>query len=435
MSFDRSPSHLPVFSADTLRLDTVFSTIPSASFRLMVHNRHRQRLQVDVDASLLLQHGFSVLADGKDLSAVPLARLTVEGKDSLILFISLTAPLQHADTPVPLEVPLRFVCNGTSLEVPVTADVQDVRLVEEAYLASACWSGVKPYLLTSSLTVEDLVVEEGVTVYLHQGVDLRVTHSLRMEGTPEHPVRVCGDRPNRAYRRYPGQWGSLLLDGDGTSYELAYTEIRNGTNGVLVDVPQGNSQPSLKLSSCRILNMSDAGILNRSARLDADNVLIANCGYYTLACTGGSCCLRHCTLANNYSRYMIRHGFPAVWLQSAGPASATVRYGFYNTLIYGTLSEEIGWDDALGLQEILFDHCLVRTVRDIREDARFVHAVKTGTSPFVRASDEDFTLSAQSAARDMAAAETALALPLDLAGHDRLSDGAPDAGAYEYQGL
>lgn len=432
--YDRSASHLPSFSADTLRMDTVFSTIPSASFRLAVYNHHRRRLEVDADASLLLQHGFSVLADGVDLADKPVARLTVEGKDSVVFFVSLTAPLQHADTPVALEVPLRFVCNGEEMSVPVAVDVQDVHVVQDKYLASARWSGVKPYLLKSSLTVEDLILEEGVTVCLHQAADLRVTHSLSIEGTKEHPVRLCGDRPERAYRRYPGQWGSLVLDGDGTTYRMTFAEIRNGTNGVLVDLPHGTGRPSVTLSSCRILNMSDAGILNRSGDLAADNVLIANCGYYTLACTGGSCRLQHSTLANNYSRYMIRHGQPAVWLQSSGLPEEENRYSFFNTLVYGTLSEEIGLDASLGDTEVLFDHCLVRTLRDVRQDVRFNEVKTAAVSPFMRPSDEDFSLSANSPARDMASMTVAAALPADLAGNDRLADGAPDAGALEYQG-
>ncbi|MBQ5997476.1 MAG: hypothetical protein IJL64_06385 [Bacteroidales bacterium] len=438
LDYDRDPASQLQFPSDTVCLDTVFSTLPSATYRLMLFNPHHRRLETDLYAGALLDAGYSVIADGMAVTSDEPLALTVEARDSLVLFVSLTAARQNEDRPVPLHAAAVFVTNGQPRDIVFTAFVQDVHLVCESRLVTAEWCGAKPYLLSGTLTVDDLDIGPGVSVYLTRGADLRVLHSLRSMGTPEEPVRISGNRLEKDYRSYPGQWGSLSLAGSGNDYILEHTEIRNGTNGLQVTAPEmpGGTTAAVKLVSCRILNMSYAGILNTSARLEADNTLVANCGFATLACTGGSCVLRHCTLAGNYSRYMVRHGKPVVSLRpgQAAPPAPEPRYAFYNTLIYGTWSEELDLGgDLLSAGDVLFDHCFIRTQLPV-SDGRFRATLVSAASPFAAAAAENFAPDSLSVCLDAGDPAVAAVLPYDLAGYNRLADNAPDIGAYEYQG-
>lgn len=436
--YDRDAGSQLQFPVDTVCLDTVFSTVPSATYRLALFNPHHRRLETELYAGALLSAGYAVIADGVEVTSDGPQALTVEARDSLVLFVSLTAGEQHDDRPVPLHAAALFVTNGELRHVVFTAYVQDVNLVPGGRLGAAEWRGAKPYLLSASLTVDDLDIGPGVSVYLPREADLRVLHSLRIAGTVEDPVRISGCRPEKAYRRYPGQWGSLSLSGSGTDYVLEHVEIRNGTNGILVTPPEESTgePPAVQLVSCRILNMSYAGIMNTSARLEADNTLVANCGFATLACTGGSCRLRHCTLAGNYSRYMVRHGRPVVSLrpEQTAPLTPDPRYAFYNTLIYGTWTEELDFGGSpLAADDVLFDHCLIRTMLPV-SDSRFRASLVSAVNPFAGTAEENFAPDSLSVCLDAGDPAFAAALPYDLAGYSRMEDGTPDIGAYEYQG-
>lgn len=431
-SFSHQKADILTFSSDTVRLDTVFSAQTSSTYRLTVYNTHDERLKVEVSSPDLCQQGFNLLVDGTSLLSDAVLDLTLEPKDSVMVFISLNSAEQVEDLPVLLSGELCFTTHQTEWQrVRVEAYTQDVYLLHGASLDTAHWKGVKPYLIYNDLTINDLTIDSGVVVYLHQGANLRVRKSLTTLGTFRNPVLIRGDRMEKDYRSYPGQWGSLILEATSSHHQLSHTEIRNGTNGIWIPAGNETSGPTVSFSDCKILNMSHAGLYSQSAHIRMENSVVANGGTYTVALWGGSAVLVHCTLANNYSPYMMRHSYPLLYLEGpVSDATSDTLFAFYNTLVYGTLSNELFIGETLA-QKYWFDHCLLRTTRSMKQDARFSETVLNPSFSFKDSEAEDFSLDTLSVAKNKGNLSVGATLPLDLDQHSRLSDTAPDIGAYE----
>ena len=71
------------------------------------------------------------------------------------------------------------------------------------------------------LTVADgatLLIEEGASVYFHDGASLCVAGRLVAQGTPDAQIKLCGDRLGNVvtsipFDIIPGQWGGVSVEG------------------------------------------------------------------------------------------------------------------------------------------------------------------------------------------------------------------------------
>ena len=100
------PSLRLTFSADTVRLDTVFTEQGSATYILKVHNKNANAIKVD---RVILASGeaFRVNIDGEaDLSR--LKALTIYGGDSALVFVRIRPEALHENNPILIEDKLSF---------------------------------------------------------------------------------------------------------------------------------------------------------------------------------------------------------------------------------------------------------------------------------------------------------------------------------------
>jgi hypothetical protein len=420
------------FSADTLRFDTVFTTVGSITHRLIVYNPNQQSVKIHVSKEG--NHSpFRYNVDG-----IPLMNecdVEIAGRDSMYVFAEVTVNPQNSDLPIRILDSVRFETDGYLQQVYLEAYGQDAVILKNAAIGNEIWQSVKPYLIEGTLTVDTLQtlnIKEGTRIFLAPGADIRIKGTLIAEGSVEHPILFSGIRMEKTYRKLPGQWGSILLTTASRDNLLRHVEIRNGTNGLLIGRPGTHPLPSVALDAVSIHDMSYSGLMCFSSDLYASNCLIYNCNYYTVAVfCGGNGMFAHCTFANNYSSYIKRKGIPVFSAHrdyQNQTSDVPLSIGCFNTIIEGNMYEELSLGNGISYR---FDHCLLRTGADTSLPG-FEMVISRLDPMFIAPEEDDFRLNATSPARDAGSRNQAENLPLDMLGNGRLKDHAPDLGAFEW---
>jgi hypothetical protein len=420
------------FSADTIRFDTVFTTLRSSTKRLMVYNPNSQSVRTHISFSGK-SSPFRINVDGRPVDET--CEVEIAGRDSMYIFVEVTVNPQNRDLPVLVRDSLIFETNANQQRVRLEAYGQDVFILRNDTIQSSTWQGAKPYLIYGQLVVDtlhSLRITQGVTVYLSKGADICVKGTLIAEGSVEHPVVFSGSRLDAAYHELPGQWGSILFATASKDNVLRHVQIRNGTNGLLVGNLSGNDVPHITLDAVVISNMSYSGLMTFAADLEASNCRISNCVYYTVGLfLGGTSRFTHCTLANNYASNIRRRSIPVLTVHrsySGHEQAIPPRVTFRNSIIYGNLSEELAFDDA----DCSFHYCLLRTL--MKPVAPQFNHVYTNINPlFVAPESDNFRIAETSPARDTGSMAFAEEVPKDMAGNSRIADEKPDLGAFEWK--
>ena len=145
------PSARLEFSCDTLVMDTLFAGVPSRTSRLMVYNRNDRALNisaVSLGGGERSQFRFNV--DGH----IPpednrLTDIVIKAKDSLYVFVELTAETEEKVSSLLVEDSLMFLCNGTESRVQLVACAKNARLLRNCSLESdMTFDSVRPYRLS-----------------------------------------------------------------------------------------------------------------------------------------------------------------------------------------------------------------------------------------------------------------------------------------------
>ncbi len=421
------------FSVDTLQFDTVFTTLGSSTMRLKVYNPNKQAIRTDITLEGSEKSPFRLNIDG--ISGQSARGVKIAAEDSLYIFVEVTIDPQNSDLPVSVADSILFETNTNRQHVRLEAYGQDVFILRDETIQSQVWQGPKPYLIYGMLvvdTLETLQIGPGVHVYLHKSADIHIKGTLIAKGETERPVVFTGDRLEEMYRNIPGQWGSIRLSTVSRDNLLQHVEIRNGTNGLMLGNPMYTHTPALTLDAVVIMNMSYSGLMAFTSDINASNCLIANCGSYTagLFC-GGTGRFVQCTVANNYSPYIRRKPNAALTVSNSfngmeGTIPSVI--SFRNSIVYGTMNEELSLGEAT---EFSFDHCLLRTLMNTGTSA-FRNVIVNTDPLFVSPTESDFHLDETSPARDAGDTTIASKVPYDLDGNSRMSDHAPDLGAYEW---
>ena len=444
------------FSTDTILFDTLFTTIGSSTYTLLVSNTLDKPVNI---SQLYLGNGqnskFRMNVDG--VSGFHLSDVEIPAHDSIYIFVEVTIDPNSGTGPMLVTDSILFEVNGNLQDVNLIAYGIDAYFIlpnrniaglppfhiVSREFTDTTWTNDKPIVIYGYAVVDSnaiLRIEEGTKIFFHSNSGLWIYKggSLKVMGTKDKPVTFEGDRPEAYYENIPGQWDRIWINESSVDNEINYAQIRNGFIGIQAEYLQEDMGNQLSIKNTIIENMSGVGILSRSYKIDAENLLITNCKQYNLALTmGGNYEFRHCTFAN-YWNYDVRKT-PAVYINNyyVGANNVVfpfdlVKANFYNSIIYGNNTEELLVDNNSqgGSFNYLFDHNLIKTENSTNNSSFWVSILKNQDPKFVSTSNADYHL--QDISPAIGQGKSSVIPSFDIEGNQRDAT-SPDLGVYEYQ--
>jgi len=453
-TFTTSPSNLLTFSSDTIKLDTVFSTVPSSTRSFWVFNKSGDGLRCrSVRLENGNQAGFRVNVDGAYLSpsaGYQVADIEIRNKDSIRVFVELTSPMNYGDCPVKIEDNLVFTLeSGVEQRVNLNAYSWDAEfkrnlIVNKDYTLSAS----KPIVVYGGISIMEgatLTVRPGTTLYFHADAGIDVYGRLVCEGTADNNVVLRGDRLDKMFDYLPydyvsGQWKGIRFFEKSYDNVISYTDIHGTYDGIRVDSADV-SKLTLTLENSTVHNCQGSAVVTTNANITVNNCQLTNTLGDCLAIYGGNVIVNNCTLAQFYP-FDSNRGVALRFGASQYPLHSFV---CRNSLITGYADNEMAGekpedeeDDEFNFN---FKNCIIRTPKVMTDDSlhfvnvvyeEYTDTIKAGRKHFRKIDTEqlryDFRLEAVSPAID--AADESTSLPTDRNGMRR--DEKPDIGAYEY---
>ena len=456
------------FSLDTLRFDTVFTELGSATRILKIFNTNDQPVRIN---KIALEQGntssFRINVDGIPTNEA--IDIEVAANDSVYVFAEVTVDPDNplSISPYVIEERLLVDLNGTERAVRLEAWGQNANYIPDRFnegggaviscnLGEVVFDDPKPYVIYGALFVDSctLNIPAGTEIYVHggivrQGVLGEVYNDgyiivlpdgrLSVEGTAEAPVTIQGDRLEEPFQDVAGQWGGIFLTRTSRGNKIEHMTIKNARFGIIVD-----SSATLIMENSQIINAISVGILGSHSRIQAENCLFAGNGSNgVLLSYGGSYDFDYCTIASYGVDASALSMSNVICIDELGLCTERranpLRARFKNSIIYGSRSDEI---DLIDFGDTSFDYnfenCVVRVDDLLDEDSTpdfFYNCTpcipgrgESNVVLFKDPSENDFTLDSLSIADGYA--EPLFNLNTDILGVMR--DGSmPDAGCFE----
>lgn len=312
--FTLSTAHKLTFSADTIRLDTVFSNVSSVTRDFWVYNRSGEGIRcTNIRLERGNQSGFRVNVDGSFLGAAAGFQtngVEVRNKDSIRVFVEITAPNNYANKPALVEDNLLFTLeSGVVQKVNLNAfawdalQLRDVKIQRDSVLSS----GNKPMIIYGGITVAEgatLTIPASTTLYFHADAGIDVFGRLEVVGNADSEVVLRGDRIDRMFDYLPydnvsGQWKGIRFHTSSYDNWIQFADIHSTFDGVVCD-SSDVSRLKLTLHSSTIHNCQGYGLRAANSRIHLINSQITNTLRDCLCVDGGWAEVNACTLAQFY---------------------------------------------------------------------------------------------------------------------------------------
>lgn len=462
------------FSLDTLRFDTVFTELGSATRSFKIYNRSSKSIKIQ---RMYIPEGaaskFRLNVDGTPGNEA--MDVTIYPKDSIYVFGEVTVDPDEPLSASPFVIydKIIFETNGNEQEVTLEAWGQNAnyipsRFAKDEVVTLSCsggdtvWDDPKPYVIYGIVVIENcnLTIPAGAHIYVHGGLSkvedmgetviynsgrlqIASNASLKVEGTLEEPVIFEGDRLEEGFAEISGQWTGIVFSPTSKNNSFEHAVVKNSLLGIWVD-----SLAELSLKNTQVYNTSGIGLVGIHAAITAENSLFYNNGSTSVLLTyGGDYDFKYCTMAS--------YGVDAAALSMANGirfdqfslcsefVSNDLHANFKNCIIHGSRRDEISLLDfsVCGTPvdfDYQFDNCIVKYEElidpefgfpDFPENCNNCLNATSSDALFLDVSEDDYHLDTLSVAEEFAM--PIVGLTLDLEGKDR--DGtAPDAGCYEY---
>lgn len=372
------------FSADTVKFDTVFTTLRTVTKRLWVYNRNPRAVNVDLislDNPTASPYTLIINGDKKQVAS----GIYIRGNDSLLILVRAQLKDNGGNglaKDLVVQEKLNFRTNGQEQHVLLRSFGQNIYLHNNVQLACGeVWTNDRPHVLYGSVVVGPgctLRIKPGARIYAHAGAALIVQGKLLVNDPSDYVpgtsatdtvkasnaniVRFSGDRSAETqYTTAPGQWTGIVLAAGSQGNVIRYAQIQNATIGVLLYNPDNKNQPSVAIQNTVIRYISGndvsfagvssnvgtgAGVLNIQGKLMATNTLFSDCYEYAVLGLGGSSALNFCTVANYPATGGVRKTqsltFTDAVPNSAGAVTTQAPVvSILNSVVWGSLADEL----------------------------------------------------------------------------------------------
>ncbi|MES2648217.1 MAG: choice-of-anchor Q domain-containing protein [Bacteroidota bacterium] len=448
-SYITSPGANLQAGVDTLRFDTVFTSVGSITQSLILSNPNSGKLLL---GKLKLGGGanspFKINVNGTP--GIEFSNIEMNANDSIYVFVRVTVDPNQATNPFVLLDSIEINFNGKTSKVYLQAYGQNARFINHQKITTnTTWNNSLPYVIQNDFEVSTgatLTIEKGTKVYVNARAAFVINGSLQVNGGKDAIDHVVfkSDRLDAAYKDLPGSWPGIVFTEKSRNNELTFADIFNAYQALVVLGGFNQIPARLQLRQCQISNAYDIGVYGLNASISAVNCLISQCGNDGEAGIGGSNVLlsgggkydfENCTIAT-YANLYQNHKQPVCFISnSAGGISSGLSANFSNCIIYGQGGNA---ENELQVQKasndlVVFSNCLYMLKNDpagvvftdcLKNSDPLFDSISTGRQQF------NFRLKEGSPAID-AGRNTAVLIDLD--GNSRISGTKTDMGCYEKQ--
>ena len=433
------------FSADTVKMDTVFAGVASASDCFMIYNNNSCGLRLDAVLAGGSGSAFRINLDGQ--GGTQITDLEIPSGDSLYCFVSVKIPESEATELFYAFDSIRFVLESGKVQyVRLSAYGQNaIRLKGRRVEHDTILDARLPYLVYDSLYVSEgatLTLAPGTRLFFHCDAVLDVAGRLVADGSIDSVILMRGDRlddmqtiPPIPYDLVAGQWGGIRLRSNSYGNLFRYCDIHSSEFGASAE------DTKFSLYSSIIHNVNTNCIQATGCRIEVANSQITNAGVSCIDVAGGWSDFTFCTIAG-FSLWSI--GSQAVLLSDHRNSVEIPLVGaqFKNCIITGRHSDEFVTElsDSISKKDIYYvGNSLVMSTDTVDIHYHSVlfdsHDKETGGAANFKGKSRNgyrsvYEIDSLSSARGIADS-LSLVWPLDLRGTPRPPSGA-DAGCYQF---
>lgn len=470
------------FSTDTVKFDTVFTTVGSATEVFTVINPYSQPVSISsISLGYAASSYFRLNVNGTP--GKTFHDVEIGANDSIWIFVEVTLDPNNANTPLIVTDSIVFNTNGHVQNVQLVAYGQDAHFFPSTnecspketctplFKLKSCsgnrnihWTNDKPYVIYGYAVLDSgytLTIDAGTRIHFHtrSGLIVLSTASITVNGTLNEPVTFQGDRLGADYQDVPGQWDRILFSnilslnincpqnisiaaGYGPNNNIFnYAIIKNGFVGVECDTMAAPGVPALVLNNCVLKNFASTALYAGGSIVQANNCVFANCGQYCTAMLyGGDYRFLHCTIANYWKNS--DRTTPAVYMQNAYDAIRPLTNAYFgNCIIYGNIDNEVGLDSSTSSTSnnfnFQFDHSLIKMTDKVFNggSSHYNTTIRNHDPEFKDPNNGDYELYTSSIAIDAGSMNNlnlnSAILSKDIKEIVRPQGNAPDLGAYE----
>ena len=326
-------------SVDSVKFDTVFTTVGSITKSFKIFNNNDQKLLI---SKITLAGGatssFKINVNG--IAAAEVSNIVVAPKDSIYIFVTVTVNQNVANLPFVISDSILVNYNGNAAKVNLEAYGQNANFIRNGLiLGTVNFTNTLPYVILEGLQIAStgvLNINAGTKIYCHANAPIIVDGTLICTGTKLQPIIFLGDRLDEPYSGFPASWPGIYFRNTSKNNVLQFTNIQNAYQALVVNAASTNANAKLILKQCVVNNALDAGLLFTNTSAVVENCLVSNCGRGLDASFGGSYSFTNCTFAN-YSNNYIPHKKPTVFVTDANSNNQTNSLNalLQNCIIYG----------------------------------------------------------------------------------------------------
>ncbi len=417
------------FSRESITFDTLFTSIGSVTQRLWVYNNNKHAVNISsIQLARLYSSSYKIIVNGEE--QLLLNNFEVKGKDSMLVLVKVLIDPQNQSLPYLVDDSIVFVTNGNIQDVDLLAYGQDAFFFTNTNVAcNTIWTNTKPYVITGNVTVPagcTLTIDKGTRVRFHKAATLSIAGTLLAQGDKDSIITFRHDNLSGYYNDLPGQWGGIIFLAGSKNNTLAYTELKNATNTILLhSEPDADTIAELRLEHSVLKNASENILTATNSDVYAVNCLVNNsAGYLMNVSSGGNYYFDFCTFAN-YSQDFFRNAVSIRFSNGDASLSNDLTARFQNSIVWGDKTEELEFNkNGTNAFTLSSHYSILKTALSLTNSNTLFNQNPFFVSEF----GKDFTLQASSPAVD-----SGMALPListDLTGETR--DASPDRGCFEY---
>jgi len=355
------------FSEDTIRFDTLFSTVPSATQTFWVHNESSDGIRIQT-ARLERnnQSGYRVNVDGTYLDPVG-SDFEVRKGDSILVFVEVTTRENRSEDPQLVEDNLIFTLeSGVEQRVNLRTYSWDAQKLTDLVIRQDTVIESRLPIIVSG---QGIRVEQGATLtlrntefYFHDGAGIEAHGNVMAEN-----CLFRGDRLDRMfsylpYDRVSGQWRGISLSSPDGYNLFSDCEIHNAVDAMVCD------STTLYLYNTVVHNSSGEGLSARHSTVVVDYCQFSNTFGDCLGLFGCEASIQHSTLAQFYP-FSANRGFALHFVNTELPMTLVCT----NTLVTGYADDVVLGEvaDTAVVFDYRFADCLLRTPKVEGDSVRF----------------------------------------------------------------